>query len=99
MSNNGTGTGFSPSPSAFPCRYHYTISPLRHSHLSPPHEVCDSADQAAHYHTLGPKLGTLSLTWPMAVTRERNISYFFIFKPIFFKYLLNSLLPVYLSDV
>jgi hypothetical protein len=53
------------------------IPPLRHSHLSRPHEVCDSADQAAHYHTLGPKLGTLSLTQPMAVTRERSISYFF----------------------
>jgi hypothetical protein len=23
----------------------------------PPHEVCDSPDQAAHYQTLGPKLG------------------------------------------
>jgi hypothetical protein len=35
-----------------------TISPLLHTHLSPPHEVCDSRDQAAHYHTLGPKLGS-----------------------------------------
>jgi hypothetical protein len=24
---------------------------------SPPHEVCDSPDQAAHCHTFGPKLG------------------------------------------
>jgi hypothetical protein len=23
--------------------------------LSPHHEVCDSSDQASHYHTLGPK--------------------------------------------
>jgi hypothetical protein len=32
------------------------IPPLLHIHLSPPHEVCDSSDQAAHYHHLGPKL-------------------------------------------
>jgi hypothetical protein len=33
------------------------ISPLLHIHLSPSHEVCDSSDQVAHYHHLGPKLG------------------------------------------
>jgi branched-subunit amino acid transport protein len=32
------------------------IPPLLHIHLSLPHEVCDSSDQAAHYHHLGPKL-------------------------------------------
>jgi hypothetical protein len=32
------------------------ISPLLNIHLSPPHEVCDSSDQVAHYHRLGPKL-------------------------------------------
>jgi hypothetical protein len=37
------------------------IPPLLHTHLSPPHEVCDSPDQAAHYHTLSPKLGASSL--------------------------------------
>jgi hypothetical protein len=29
---------------------------LLHIHLSPPHEVCDCSDQAAHYHNLGPQL-------------------------------------------
>jgi hypothetical protein len=38
------------------------IPPLLHTHLSPPHEMCDSPDQAAHYHTLGTKLGASSLT-------------------------------------
>jgi hypothetical protein len=33
------------------------IPPLLHIHLSPPHEVCDCSDKAAHYHHLGPKLG------------------------------------------
>jgi hypothetical protein len=39
------------------------ISPLLHTLLSPPHEVCDSPDQVAHYHILasgfisGPTLG------------------------------------------
>jgi hypothetical protein len=38
------------------------IPPLRHIHLSPPHEVCDSSDQAAYYYTLGPKLRASFLT-------------------------------------
>jgi hypothetical protein len=38
------------------------IPPLLHIHLSPPHEVCDSSDQEAHYHHLGPKLGASFLT-------------------------------------
>jgi hypothetical protein len=38
------------------------IPPLLHIHLSLPHEVCDSSDQAAHYHHLGPKLGSSFLT-------------------------------------
>jgi hypothetical protein len=33
------------------------IPPLLHIHLSPPHQVSDRSDQAAHYHNLGPKLG------------------------------------------
>jgi hypothetical protein len=36
--------------------------PLLHIHLSPPHEMCDSSDQAAQYHHLGPKLGASFLT-------------------------------------
>jgi hypothetical protein len=41
------------------------IPPLLHSHLSPPHEVCDSPDQAAHYHTsvLRYELHDPSLGW------------------------------------
>jgi hypothetical protein len=39
------------------------IPPLLHIHVSPPHEVCDSSDQAAHYHHLDPKLGASFLTW------------------------------------
>jgi hypothetical protein len=38
------------------------IPPLLHIHISPPHEVCDSSDQAAHYHHLGPKLGASLVT-------------------------------------
>jgi hypothetical protein len=43
-----------------------TIPPLVHTYLSPPHEVHDSPDQAAHYHTLGPKLVASSLTRHLA---------------------------------
>jgi hypothetical protein len=56
---SGTGAGFSPSSSVFPAN---TIPPLLHIHLSPPHEVCDSSDQVAHYHHLGTKLGASFLT-------------------------------------
>jgi hypothetical protein len=38
------------------------IPPLLYTHLSLPHEMRASPDQAAHYHTLGPKLGASSLT-------------------------------------
>jgi hypothetical protein len=38
-----------------------------------PHEVCDSSEQAAHYHILGPKLGASYMTWHLAVTEERII--------------------------
>jgi hypothetical protein len=51
---SGIGAGFSPSSSVFPCQYH---SALLHIHLSLPCEVCNSSDQAVHYHHLGPKLG------------------------------------------
>jgi hypothetical protein len=51
--------GFCPSSSVFPANI---IPPLLHIQLSPPHEVCDSSDQAAHYHHLGPKLGASFLT-------------------------------------
>jgi hypothetical protein len=38
------------------------IRPLLHIHLSPPHEVYNSPEQAAHYHHLGAKLGASFLT-------------------------------------
>jgi hypothetical protein len=38
------------------------IPPLFPTHLSPDHEVCDSSDQAAHYHTLDPKFEASPLT-------------------------------------
>jgi hypothetical protein len=50
---------FSPSTSVSPANI---ILPLLHIHLSPPPEVCDCSDQAAHYQNLGPKLGASLLT-------------------------------------
>jgi hypothetical protein len=38
------------------------IPPLLYTGVSPPHEVCDSPDQAAQYHTTSFKLGASSLT-------------------------------------
>jgi hypothetical protein len=49
------------------------IPPLLHTHLSAPHKVCYRSDQAAYYHTLGPKLGASSLTRHVAGTEERSI--------------------------
>jgi hypothetical protein len=48
---SGTGTGLSHSYSVYPVSI---ISPSLYTQVSPPHEVCDSPDQAAHYHTLCP---------------------------------------------
>jgi hypothetical protein len=59
---SGTGTGFSPSSPV------NIIPPLLRTHLSPPHEVCDSPDQATHYHTVGTKLGASYLTRQLAGT-------------------------------
>jgi hypothetical protein len=56
---SGTEAGFSMSPSA--PRWPSTHYRPR-THLSPPHEVCDSPDQAAHCHTLRNKLGASRLT-------------------------------------
>jgi hypothetical protein len=56
---SGTGQVFS-EYFGFPCKD--IIPPLLHIHLSPPHEVCDCSDQAAHYHNLGPQLGASLLT-------------------------------------
>jgi hypothetical protein len=56
---SGTGQVFS-EYFGFPCKY--IIPPLLHINRSPPHEVCDCSDQAAHYHNLGPKLRASLLT-------------------------------------
>jgi hypothetical protein len=55
---SGTGTGFSLSTLVSAV----SIIPPFCTHLSPPHEVRDSHDQAAHYLTLSSKLGASSLT-------------------------------------
>jgi len=49
------------------------IPPLLHIHLSPPHEVCNSSDQAAHYHHLGPKLGASFLTWHFGWKQNKKV--------------------------
>jgi hypothetical protein len=67
---------FSPSTSVYPANI---IPPLLHIHLSPPHEVCDCSDQAAHYHNLGPKLGASLLTrhigWKQKEKVQKKLSY------------------------
>jgi hypothetical protein len=50
-------------------------STLLHTHLSPPHEVCDSPEQAAHYHIRGPKLGASSLTRHLAGLGAKVVSF------------------------
>jgi hypothetical protein len=49
------------------------IPPLLHIHLSPPHEVCDSSDQAAHYHNLGPELGASLLTRHIGWKQKKKV--------------------------
>jgi hypothetical protein len=57
------------------------IPPLLHTHLSPPHEMCDSPDQVAHNHKLGPKLGASSLIRHVVGREERIIfKIFLLFK-------------------
>jgi hypothetical protein len=67
---------FSPSTSVSPANI---IPSLLHIHLSPPHEVCDCSDQAAHHHNLGPKLGASLLTrhigWKQKRESKKNILY------------------------
>jgi hypothetical protein len=50
------------SPESFGFLPLIIIPPLLHTHPSPPHEGCDIPDQAAHHHTLSPKLGAASPT-------------------------------------
>jgi hypothetical protein len=56
---SGTGAGFLRVLLFSPANI---IPTLFHIHLSPPHQVSDSSDQAANYHHLGPKLGASFLT-------------------------------------
>jgi hypothetical protein len=42
------------------------ISSRIHTHISPPHAVCDGPEQVQRYHTPSPKLGASSLTWHVA---------------------------------
>jgi hypothetical protein len=55
-----------------------TIPPLLHAHLSLPHAVCDSPDQAAHYHTLGSKLGGSSVTGTGIVSEQMKFRFFYL---------------------
>jgi hypothetical protein len=81
---------FSPSTSVSPANI---IPPLLHSHLSPPHEVCDCSDQAAHYHNLGPKLGASLLTrhigWKQKEKKKKGKKkkkkVNMVFKPLYYK--------------
>jgi hypothetical protein len=59
---SGTGAGVY---TVFPCKLssHHCSTFVYHR---PTREVCDSPDQAAHYHTLGAKLGASSLTRHLA---------------------------------
>jgi hypothetical protein len=52
------------------------ISELIHTYPSLPHEVSDNPKQAAHYHTLGPKLGASFLTWHVAGLRVKAAKLF-----------------------
>jgi hypothetical protein len=74
-----TETSFSPSSSVFACQYF--IPPLLHTHLSPPHVICDSPDQAAHYHTLGSK--SWASLWPGTWLEQRKEVFilFYLYKP------------------
>jgi hypothetical protein len=51
------------------------IPPLLYTHESLPREVCDSPNQAACYHTLGPKSGASSLTPQLAGNKERKMAH------------------------
>jgi hypothetical protein len=50
-----------------------SVVSLFHHCPIPLHEVCDSSNQVAHYHKLGPKLGASSLTQHLAGREERCI--------------------------
>jgi hypothetical protein len=68
------------------------IPPWLHSHLSPPHEVCDSSDLAAHYHHLGPKLGALFLTRHFGWKQNKKVK---IMYQVFIKFRKIGILRIY----
>jgi hypothetical protein len=70
------------------------IPPLFHIHLSPPHEVCDSSDQAARYHHFGPKLGASFLTRHIGWKQNKKVK----FCHFLWKGYLQLLSPVTCSD-
>jgi hypothetical protein len=55
----------------------FFILTLLHIHVSPTYEVCDSPDQAAHYHTLSPTLGYSPLTWHFAGLTVKIVYFLF----------------------
>jgi hypothetical protein len=57
------------------------IPPLLHIHLSPPHEMCDSSDEAAHYQHLGPKFGASFLTRHFGWNQKQKVKSMFSFLP------------------
>lgn len=55
------------------------ISPSLHTHLSPPQDVYDSSDQAAHYHAWVSQLVALHLwpgTWVVSEQRQFTFSHY-----------------------
>jgi hypothetical protein len=73
--------GLSPSSLVSPANI---IPPLLYTHLSPTNEAYGSSDEAAHYHTLGPKLRASCLTQHLDGTEERSILFVLEIYVIFF---------------
>lgn len=63
---SGTGTGYSLEFFGFPPLIIITPPSL-------PHKECDIPDQAAHYHTLSPKLGASFLSLHLAGLRVKVV--------------------------
>jgi hypothetical protein len=68
LTNHHARQGYSTFSNCYCNRYFvgfpllFIIPSLLHTHLSPPHEVFDSLDQAAHYQDLGTNIGASSLS-------------------------------------
>jgi hypothetical protein len=92
----GTGTGFSLSYLVFPCQC--IISPLLHTHVSSPHELCVSPDQAEHYHTIDLKLRSSCLNRHLAGTEERNII-IYLYANLVLRALFQARLVAHISEL